>query len=81
MVPITFVKKVESSARTSTAAFECMFVSGDGIRVRDESGHEYLDSLPNAGVFPFGHTHREIRDAVLDHITSGGTLQALDLHH
>jgi len=73
------LKQVESSARTYAATFEMVFETGQGVRVWDSEGRDYIDCLACAGALPLGHNHPEVRDAVLQFISSGQLQQALDL--
>jgi acetylornithine/succinyldiaminopimelate/putrescine aminotransferase len=41
------------------------FVWGEGTRLRDAFGREYLDFIAGYGSVPFGHNHKAIWDAVL----------------
>ena len=74
-----YLKQVESNARTYAAAFEQVFVSGQGVRLYDGRGHEIIDCLACAGALPLGHNHPEVQDAVLRFLSSGHVQQALDL--
>lgn len=74
-----WVRRVESSARTYAATFESVFESGAGLRIKDSAGREILDCLCCAGALPLGHNHPEVRDAVIDFISSGHVQQVLDL--
>lgn len=41
-------------------------VRGEGVRVWDSEGHEYLDLLSGIGVASLGHGHRGLADAIAD---------------
>jgi diaminobutyrate-2-oxoglutarate transaminase len=75
----TFLKRLESNARTYASTFERVFESGRGVRLTDSKGHEILDCLACAGALPLGHNHPEVLDAVRDFIFSGHVQQVLDL--
>jgi diaminobutyrate-2-oxoglutarate transaminase len=73
------VRRLESNARTYASTFEAVFESGSGVRMRDQSGREYIDCLACAGALPLGHNHPEVREALLRFLSSGHVQQVLDL--
>jgi diaminobutyrate-2-oxoglutarate transaminase len=75
----SFLKKVESNARTYAANFPQVFERGQGVRLRDSRGHEVIDCLACAGALPLGHNHPEVTEAVLRFLSSGQVQQALDM--
>ncbi|MDP9530648.1 diaminobutyrate--2-oxoglutarate transaminase family protein [Pseudomonas protegens] len=79
MEELSYLKKVESNARTYAANFQRLFVSGNGVWLRDVQGKEYLDCLANAGTLALGHNPPEVKDAVLEFLDSDQLQQALDL--
>lgn len=79
MEELSYLSKVESNARTYARTFQRLFVSGKGMRVKDASGHEFLDCLANAGTLALGHNPSEVRDAVLHFLGGDHLQQALDL--
>src|SRR5215468_4359889 len=77
--PYSAVRRRESNARTYASTFEAVFETGDGIRMRDQSGREIIDCLACAGALPLGHNHPEVRDALIRFLESGHVQQVLDL--
>lgn len=73
------VRSLESNARTYAASFERVFESGSGVRLRDQSGREFIDCLACAGALPLGHNHPELREALLKFVASDHVGQVLDL--
>ncbi|HEY6924003.1 MAG TPA: diaminobutyrate--2-oxoglutarate transaminase family protein [Steroidobacteraceae bacterium] len=73
------VRGLESRARTYASRFQTVFESGAGLRMRDESGREYIDCLACAGALALGHNHPEIREALVRFLSSGHVQQVLDL--
>lgn len=51
------------------ARLPVQFVRGQGVRLYDESGNEYLDFLAGLGVVNLGHADRAVADAVCDQMT------------
>jgi acetylornithine/N-succinyldiaminopimelate aminotransferase len=43
-----------------------LFVSGEGVYLRDENGNDYLDLLSGIGVCALGYNHRAITRAIAD---------------
>ena len=46
------------------------FVRGDGVRLYDAEGHEYLDLLSGIGVASLGHAHQGLASAIADQATT-----------
>jgi diaminobutyrate-2-oxoglutarate transaminase len=76
---LSFLKSVESNARTYAAKFECIFETGRGSRIWDTQGNEYIDCLSNAGTLALGHNNPEVRETVQAFISSDHIMQGLDL--
>ncbi len=74
-----FVKGIESNARTYASTFEKVFAFGEGLRLRDSTGREFIDCLSCAGALPLGHNHPEVKEALLEFISSNQVQQVLDL--
>ena len=49
---------------------------GDGARVWDEDGREYIDFLIGSGPMLLGHSHPEVMEAVLEQLPKGQTFFA-----
>ncbi len=49
---------------------------GEGARVWDEDGHEYVDYLIGSGPMLLGHVHPEVMEAVLEQLPKGMTFFA-----
>src|SRR5271170_6520791 len=43
-----------------------LFVSGQGVHLRDENGHDYLDLLSGIGVNALGYAHPAVEHAIVD---------------
>ncbi|MBO9445716.1 aminotransferase class III-fold pyridoxal phosphate-dependent enzyme [Ruegeria sp. R14_0] len=53
---------------------------GDGSRVWDEDGNEYVDYLIGSGPMLLGHGHPEVMEAVLEQLPKGMTFFANNAH-
>ncbi|WP_419735754.1 diaminobutyrate--2-oxoglutarate transaminase family protein [Pseudomonas sp. COR18] len=79
MEELSYLRKVESNARTYAATFQQLFVSGKGMRIRDAHGKEYLDCLSNAGTLALGHNPPPVKAAVMEFLAGDHLQQGLDL--
>ncbi len=66
--------------RSYCRSFPATFTSASGAVLTADDGRRYLDFLAGAGALNFGHNHPAIVAKVVEYLTSGGILQALDLH-
>ena len=55
---------------------EVIIARGEGSRVWDEDGHEYVDYLIGSGPMLLGHGHPEVMEAVLEQLPLGMTFFA-----
>lgn len=69
----------ESSARTYPRRLPIVIRSGDGVRVKDANGREYIDCLAGAGALALGHNHPVVIEAIKRALDEGSPLQTLDL--
>lgn len=53
-----------------------LIARGEGSRVWDENGHEYVDYLIGSGPMLLGHGHPEVMEAVLEQLPKGMTVFA-----
>jgi diaminobutyrate-2-oxoglutarate transaminase len=79
MDKLNYLQHVESNARTYANSFRRLFTRGQGTRVYDSNGQEYLDCLSNAGTLALGHNHPEVKESVMQFLASDQLQQALDL--
>jgi glutamate-1-semialdehyde 2,1-aminomutase len=56
--------------------FPLVMVRGEGCRLWDADGHEYLDFLAEYTAALYGHSNREIRAAIVAALESGLNLSA-----
>jgi diaminobutyrate-2-oxoglutarate transaminase len=69
----------ESNARTYARRLRLSIVRGEGVRVTDADGREYIDCLAAAGTLVLGHNHPEVAAAVRQALDDGIAWQTLDL--
>jgi diaminobutyrate-2-oxoglutarate transaminase len=73
-------ERLESDVRSYCRSFPAIFTSAQGAVMTDTDGRRYIDFLAGAGALNFGHNNPAIVAKVVEYLTSGGILQALDLH-
>lgn len=64
---------------TTYARYPLTLVSGKGCRVRDDSGHEYLDFISGIAVNTLGHAHPRLAKALCQQ--AGSMLHCSNLFH
>lgn len=69
----------ESNAKTYARTFDCIVSKGEGTKIWDSEGKEYLDMLACAGALALGHNHPLIVDKVVEYLKSGQVQQCLDI--
>jgi diaminobutyrate-2-oxoglutarate transaminase len=69
----------ESNARTYARKLRLCIVRGQGVRVTDADGRQYIDCLAAAGTLVLGHNHAEVNAAVKQAIDDGIAWQTLDI--
>jgi diaminobutyrate-2-oxoglutarate transaminase len=74
-----FVRDRESSARTYANAVDRVISRGQGSRLFDTEGREYLDFLSAAGTLALGHNHPYVTAKVREFLDGGQIQQGLDL--
>lgn len=73
------LKAAESKLLLSTyERYPLLFVSGEGVHLRDEQGNEYLDLLSGIGVCALGYNHPAVTKAIVE---STGLLHTSNLFH
>jgi diaminobutyrate-2-oxoglutarate transaminase len=72
--------RLESNVRSYCRSFPTVFTTAKGSVLTAEDGRTYIDFLAGAGALNFGHNHPAIIAKVVEYLTSGGVLHALDLH-
>ena len=72
-------RRRESSATTYSRRLPIVLADGEGVRVRDSTGREYLDCLAGAGALALGHRHPAVMQALRAALDSGIPMTTLDL--
>ncbi len=70
----------ESNARSYCRSFPVTFVSANNATLTDDSGRDYIDFLAGCSSLNYGHNDAEMKQALLDYISSDGVTHGLDMH-
>ncbi|MBV1786467.1 diaminobutyrate--2-oxoglutarate transaminase [Marinobacterium sp. D7] len=73
-------EQVESEVRSYCRSFPVVFNRAQGAELTTEEGRTYIDFLAGAGTLNYGHNHPELKDALIDYISSEGITHGLDMH-
>ncbi len=69
----------ESSVRSYARSFPVTFTRAQGSILEDSSGRSYIDFLSACSSMNYGHNDPDMRDDVVNYLTSGAMVNALDL--
>lgn len=73
-------KRRESDARSYCRGFDTTFTRAQGSELTNMRGKVYIDFLAGCSSLNYGHNDPDMKQALLDHITSDGLAHALDMH-
>ena len=77
---ISVFKRRESEARSYCRGFDTVFNKAEGSKLTDERGRTYIDFLAGCSSLNYGHNDPDMKEALVEHITSNGIAHGLDLH-
>jgi glutamate-1-semialdehyde 2,1-aminomutase len=77
---VELAKRVLPAGGFGNVAHDMVITRGQGGRVWDVSGREYIDYLLGSGPMLVGHAHPEVLEAVLDQVPRGTTFFANNEH-
>ena len=72
-------ERLESEVRGYCRSFPTVFERAQGAELVDEQGRRYLDFFAGGGVLNYGHNPPELRERLIDYLTSGGIVHSLDM--
>ena len=61
-------------------SYDVVVARGEGSRIWDTSGNEYIDYLLGSGPMVVGHSHPEVVEAVVEQLSKGTTFFANNEH-
>ncbi|WP_432698602.1 diaminobutyrate--2-oxoglutarate transaminase [Marinobacterium sp. YM272] len=76
---MSIFEQVESEVRSYCRSFPVVFNQARGAELTSEEGRTYIDFLAGAGTLNYGHNHPELRDALIEYISSEGITHGLDM--
>ncbi|CAI8227920.1 MAG: Diaminobutyrate--2-oxoglutarate transaminase [Marinobacterium sp. xm-d-530] len=76
---MSIFEKTESAVRTYSRSFPVTFSQARGAELFTSEGKRYLDFLAGAGSLNYGHNHPELKDALIDYVSSDGIAHGLDM--
>ncbi|TPW31254.1 diaminobutyrate--2-oxoglutarate transaminase [Pararhizobium mangrovi] len=71
--------RVESQVRSYSRSFPRLFTKARNAKIHGADGTEYIDFLAGCSSLNYGHNDPDMKSALIDHITSDGLTQGLDL--
>lgn len=77
--PEIFTRR-ESEARSYCRSIPAVFTSASGSILTDQDGVDHIDFLAGCSSLNYGHNDADMKDALVQHITSDGLAHGLDLH-
>ena len=70
----------ESEVRSYCRHFPTVFTKAKGANFYDEDGNKYIDFFCGAGAVNYGHNNPEIKQKLIEYLTSDGVMHALDMY-
>ncbi|MEP3114514.1 diaminobutyrate--2-oxoglutarate transaminase [Nisaea sp.] len=77
---LSVYENVESNVRSYCRSFPVSFTSASGAEITGEDGKTYIDFLAGCSSLNYGHNDEDMKQALLDYITSDGIAHGLDFH-
>ena len=70
----------ESAARSYCRSMPAIFTRASGSELMDDEGNRWIDFLAGCSSLNYGHNDADMKTALIEHISSDGVAQGLDLH-
>lgn len=77
---LTVYENVESNVRSYCRSFPTSFASASGAEITDADGATYIDFLAGCSSLNYGHNDPDMKQALIEYITSDGITHGLDFH-
>lgn len=77
---LSIYENVESNVRSYCRSFPMTFTSASGAEITGEDGKTYIDFLAGCSSLNYGHNDEDMKQALVDYITSDGITHGLDFH-
>ncbi|MBS98631.1 MAG: diaminobutyrate--2-oxoglutarate transaminase [Oceanospirillaceae bacterium] len=76
---MSIFEQVESEVRSYSRSFPVVFNQARGAELTTEEGRTYIDFLAGAGTLNYGHNNPELKEALVEYISSDGITHGLDM--
>ncbi|QQM30477.1 diaminobutyrate--2-oxoglutarate transaminase [Martelella lutilitoris] len=80
MITNDVFKRRESAARSYCRSMPATFTRASGSEIFDKDGNRWIDFLAGCSSLNYGHNDADMKEALIEHISSDGIAQGLDLH-
>nr|WP_319518661.1 diaminobutyrate--2-oxoglutarate transaminase [uncultured Martelella sp.] len=80
MIKNDVFKRRESAARSYCRSMPATFTRASGSEIFDKDGNRWIDFLAGCSSLNYGHNDADMKAALIEHISSDGIAQGLDLH-
>ncbi|WP_323798407.1 diaminobutyrate--2-oxoglutarate transaminase [Nisaea sp.] len=77
---LSIYENVESNVRSYCRSFPTNFISASGAEITAADGKTYIDFLAGCSSLNYGHNDEDMKQALVDYITSDGITHGLDFH-
>lgn len=77
---LSVYENVESNVRSYCRSFPTTFTSASGAEITAADGKTYIDFLAGCSSLNYGHNDEDMKQALVDYITSDGITHGLDFH-
>lgn len=75
----TIFETTESEVRSYSRGWPTVFEKAEGAIQTDEDGRDYLDFFSGAGALNYGHNDPDLRQAVVDYLSSSAPTHSMDM--
>lgn len=77
---LSIYENVESNVRSYCRSFPTTFTGASGAEITGADGKTYIDFLAGCSSLNYGHNDEDMKQALVDYITSDGIAHGLDFH-
>ncbi len=77
---LSIYENVESNVRSYCRSFPTTFTRASGAEITGADGKTYIDFLAGCSSLNYGHNDEDMKQALVDYITSDGITHGLDFH-
>ena len=78
-VTMNTFEELESEVRSYSRSFPTVFSKAKGYKLWDTDGKEYIDFFAGAGTLNYGHNNDQMKELLIDYISSDAITHSLDM--